>query len=117
MLKKIGFILIAMVAISSCYNDKEELLYPSSFNNVNDTTIFYYNKDIKPLINVSCATQGCHVAGTGRVDLSTYIGLSNNANAVNERAVVQKNMPSSGPLSPADINKLKSWIAAGAKNN
>jgi hypothetical protein len=117
MLKNIGFGLLISLVFSSCYNDKEEELYPSSFNNTIDTTTYYYSTDIKPLINGSCATPGCHVAGTGRVDLSTYTGLKNNIGGVNDRAVVLKNMPTSGPLSVADVNKLKNWIAKGALNN
>jgi hypothetical protein len=117
MLKKFGVILVTMVAISSCYYDKEEQLYPSSFINVPDTATYYYAKDIQPIISGSCAISGCHVAGTGRVDLSTYTGVKNNVAAVNNRAVVIKDMPASGPLSPADINKLKNWIEAGALNN
>jgi hypothetical protein len=34
-----------------------------------------------------------------------------------QRAVVEKTMPTSGPLLPAEIAKLKCWISSGALNN
>ncbi|OYU94920.1 MAG: hypothetical protein CFE21_14675 [Bacteroidetes bacterium B1(2017)] len=116
-MKKISGIFIVMLALAGCYLDKEEELYPNGFSNTTDTTTYYYAKDIKPLVAGSCATSGCHVAGTGRSDLSTYTGLSTNKDAVNLRAVVQRTMPTSGPLSTNDISKLRNWIAAGALNN
>jgi hypothetical protein len=36
---------------------------------------------------------------------------------INERVILQKSMPPTGPLPPAEINQLKCWIAAGALNN
>lgn len=104
-----------LLALTGCYYDKEEELYPNSF--YNDTTTYYYAKDIKPLMDASCATSLCHSTGKQAPDLSTYAGLSASAARVKVRAVDQRNMPTGGSLSVADINKLRNWIAAGALNN
>ena len=110
----LGLILMG-VFVSSCYKDNEQELYPNSF--VSDTATYTYSGDIKPLMTGNCAYGSCHVAGQQAPDLSTYNGVKGNITAVKNRAIDLKNMPVSGPMSVANINKLSKWISDGALNN
>lgn len=104
---------------SSCYYDKEELLYPGSNLPVDCTTVAAkFSADIAPIMSGKCATSGCHNAtAAGGVILQTYAQISAAKDRINVRCVVQKSMPPSGPLPLSEINKLKCWIDAGAPNN
>jgi hypothetical protein len=110
---------LAVLSFSSCYYDKEELLYPGSNQPVDCTTVAAkFSADISPIMSGKCATSGCHdVTAAGGVILQTYAQISAAKDRINVRCVVQKSMPPSGPLPLSDINKLKCWIDAGAPNN
>jgi len=110
-----------ILSLFSCYYDNEQELYPNQFGSTTSTTStpvdVKYGTDIQPLIATRCASPGCHATSGQFPDLTSHAKLVNNLNRVEVRAIVQKSMPASGPLSSADITKLKSWIDAGAKNN
>lgn len=108
------FLFIAM-AFSSCYYDVEEELYPQR-NNCDTTAVTYATK-IAPIISQNCALSGCHVAGAQQPDLSDYNKLNANLPRVNERAVISKTMPPTGPLDKCDVEALETWISSGAPNN
>lgn len=112
-------ILLLVTLITGCYADKEELLYPGSVSTVDCNTVTAkYAADVQPIIASKCATGGCHDAGaSGGVILQTHSQVSAKKDRVYARAVVEKSMPSSGALSPAEIAKLKCWIDNGAPNN
>ena len=113
-------LLFAAVAVfSSCYADKEELLYPGSVSAVDCSTVSAkFAADVQPIIASKCATSGCHDASaSGGVILQTHSQVSAKKDRVYARAVVEKSMPSSGALPPAEIAKLKCWIDSGAPNN
>lgn len=115
-MKKLLYILVAAstIAISGCYYDKEEELYPNSVGSGScDTTSQTYTSNIKSIIDSRCATSGCHVAGAQSPDLSTYQGLVNNIARVKVRAIDEKSMPSAAPLPACEINKITAWINAG----
>jgi hypothetical protein len=57
------------------------------------------------------------LAGAQIPDLSTYDGVSNNILRIQVRAIDEKSMPSAGPLSACDLQKLQIWINNGAQNN
>jgi uncharacterized membrane protein len=116
----IAFIILTVIGgIAGCYNDKEEILYPGSFQAVDcSTTAAKFAADVKPIISAKCAISGCHDAtASGGVILQTYAQISAKKDRINARAVVEKTMPASGALLPADIAKIKCWIESGAPNN
>lgn len=112
------FILSIVITIQSCYYDKEELLYPES-NTVNCSAInAKFSADVLPLITARCATSGCHDAtASGGLIFQNYAQISGVKDRINARAVVEKTMPSSGPLQPSEINIIRCWIESGAPNN
>ena len=116
-MKKICTLILISFSFTACYFDNEEELYGPVTCDVTNVT---YSTDIVPIINTTCATSGCHVAGgSGPGDFTTYAGLKakvDNGSFVN-RVLVQKNMPPSGPLSDCNEAKLQKWIDDGALNN
>lgn len=110
---------LMVVLATGCYYDKEELLYPGSNQPVDCTTVAAkFNADVLPLITTKCATSNCHDASAagGRI-FQTYAQISGAKDRINTRAVVEKSMPQTGPLLPAEVNILKCWIESGAPNN
>ncbi len=114
-----GTLLIMVLSVSGCYADKEELLYPGSLQAINCSTVpASFAVDVQPLISSKCAIPACHDASAaGGVILQTYTQVSSKKDRVHARAVVEKSMPTSGALLPAEIAKIKCWIDAGALNN
>jgi hypothetical protein len=49
--------------------------------------------------------------------LESYTDIAGKASKITQRCIVEKTMPTSGPLSEAEMNILKCWIDAGAPNN
>ena len=113
---KLNFILVITLIITSCYYDNEEDLYPLQ---TCDTEAITYAETIKPIIDQNCALSGCHVPGTGRVDYTTFQGLKIVADdgRLRQRAVVERTMPPSGPLSSCEIEQIELWLNEGALNN
>jgi uncharacterized membrane protein len=110
----------AMITTTGCYYDKEELLYSGRTAAVNCTTVSAkFAADVKPIISTKCATAGCHNAAgsAGGSILETYAQISAQSARVNQRCVIDKTMPTSGPLSPAEISIIKCWVESGALNN
>lgn len=116
-MKRLLYISLSMLALSGCYYDNEEELYPPATQNAGDT--IKYSTHIQPMIAGNCATSGCHVAGAQSPDLSTYQGVFDNRDRVKARAVNGDPgpMPSAGLMSQDNRNKLTKWIADGALNN
>jgi len=106
--------------VQSCYYDKEEILYPGSTTPVDCTTVQAgFAADVQPLILSKCAISGCHDAGgaSGGVLLTNYAQISGKKDRINARALVEKSMPPTGPLTSDEAAKIKCWIDAGAPNN
>ena len=106
-----------VLLLAGCYYDKEELLYPASFCDLTDVS---YSATIGPLVQNSCATPGCHVAGgTGTGNFTSYAGV--NAAVANgtlrSQVLVDRTMPPTGPLSDCDMQQIALWLDAGALNN
>ena len=86
-------------------------------------------QDIKHITLTSCATPGCHDAGTAQnnVNMSSYATMSGgsghknilhkNSNGFQDRVLIQKNMPPLGTLSQADLDLLQSWADNGFREN
>lgn len=108
-------ILFISITLSGCYFDNEEELYgiPTC-----DTTNVSFTADIQPIINANCVS--CHTAGgSAPGDFTTYVGIKSKVDngSFNNRVLVQKNMPPSGPLSTCEQTKIQKWIDNGALNN
>jgi len=117
---KYTFLLSGLLFIfGSCYYDKEELLYPGSVTAVDCSTVTAkFATDVQPIISTKCAISGCHDnSASGGVILQTHSQVSAKKDRVYARAVMEKSMPASGALNPAEIAKLKCWIDSGAPNN
>jgi hypothetical protein len=110
----ISTILLSTVFLTGCYYDKEEELYPNSGTNCNAPLT--YNTGIKTLIDGNCASSGCHSAGGTSPELTTYALVKANITKITNRAITQKNMPSSG-LNTCNYTKLDNWIKAGSLEN
>lgn len=75
-----------------------------------------YESEVKPIIIGSCATTGCHVSGTGRVNLTIFNNVKSNAASIRSR-VESKNMPKDDNLTNAEIEAILCWVDDGALNN
>lgn len=76
------------------------------------TTDATYTASIKALLDGSCATSGCHVAGAQAPDLSTYENAKNGGPRSQVR-ISAGTMPTSGALSAANQALFKAWFDAG----
>jgi uncharacterized membrane protein len=110
----------AMITTTGCYYDKEELLYSGRTAAVNCSTInAKFSADVLPIISQKCATSGCHDAAgsAGGAILVSYPQIAALASRINQRSIVDKTMPTAGPLTTAEMAILKCWIDAGAPQN
>lgn len=121
-MKRLLFLLTSIIALSSCYNDKEALLYPSP---ACDTTNVRFNYTIKPIIDNSCALAGCHNANaqSGGYNLSSYAGVlsaAQNGSLIGSitHASGYAPMPRNAqPLPDCEISQIKAWVNMGSPNN
>jgi uncharacterized membrane protein len=113
------FMLVMITTFTGCYYDKEELLYSGKSTISCGTISAKFSTDANPIIKSKCATSGCHDAAgaAGGAVLVTYAQISALSARINQRCVVDKTMPTSGPLSVTEIATIKCWIDSGAPNN
>ena len=112
-------VITAALGLQGCYYDKEELLYHKS-GTVDCTTISAkFSTDVAPLIKTKCATAGCHNAAgsAGGAVLETYTQIAGLSARVYQRCVIDKTMPTSGPLSTSEIAIITCWVNSGTPNN
>lgn len=112
---------------TSCYNDKADILYPSTSNLSNcDTTTITFTNQINPIINTYCL--GCHGSATAAsigagINLSNYNALKlyvTNGSLMNSILQNGKASPmpkSASKLDNCTITKVQIWINKGALNN
>lgn len=108
-----GFVL----TFNACYYDKEQLLYPVSFNCSGAAPSF--SKEVMPIINTSCVQgSGCHGAGSshGPGALTTYSQISNAGSQVLS-SVLNGRMPLGSALSAAQIKTINCWVSNNMPNN
>jgi hypothetical protein len=112
------FIISTIVTLCSCYYDKAELLYPNTVNIDCNTITATFSNNVLPIITGKCATIGCHDAtAAGGAIFVNYTQIKDKIDRINTRTIVEKSMPTSGPLSTAEIAVLKCWIDSGSPNN
>ncbi len=119
-----NFLIIGILftcALSSCYYDKEELLYTGP--SVCDTALVTYSQSVVPIIASSCL--GCHGGANAPagIRLDNYIGVKNVASNGSLIGAITHSpafsaMPKNGAkLSECNISRIRLWIAAGSPNN
>lgn len=120
--KSRGFIgtlvmVIVSIAFTSCYFDKEELLYGQSECTPMDVR---FEQHILPIVQNSCAVVGCHVQGglaPGIFENYTQIKDAVDRGSFQQRVLVNRDMPPSSPLSNCQLDFIRAWIEEGALNN
>ena len=105
-------LLAAVCSIQACYYDNEEELYGAGPT----VTEARWTADIQPIVNASCAVAGCHVAGNGIPELTTYSLVKTivDDSVFCQRVLVDQDMPPSQPLTAEDLAKVEAWLDAGA---
>lgn len=113
------FATLMITSNTGCYYDKEELLYSRQGTLGCASISAKFSTDVSVIIKNKCATSGCHDASgsAGGSVLVTFAQVSAAAARIKQRAVVDKTMPSSGPLSVSEVSILKCWIDSGTPNN
>jgi len=110
-------LLLASLSLGGCYYDVEEELYPGSFCDVANVT---WSGTIKPIVDLTCATPGCHVAGgTGPGNFTTYAGVKAKVDdgSFRSQVLVSQAMPPTGPLGSCSLQQIDIWLNAGAPEN
>lgn len=119
MLRTITCFLICLqpLLLSGCQYHVEEELYPQ--DPACETSALSYTANIRQLVDTHCAVSGCHVAGTGRTDLTTYAGLKQVADngLMRQKVLIEKSMPPGGPLPDCELRQIEAWLNAGAPEN
>jgi hypothetical protein len=123
------FVLVSLVStkllLVSCA--KEKSVAPVIINQIVLTaecpdTVFY-STAIKPFVDNSCATTGCHAASSsaGGYDLSTYDKVSTNATSI-VNSMKPGHTPAQMPIGTSSTNDtiiklFNCWIGQGKLNN
>jgi hypothetical protein len=124
--EKIIAIMIAaffLLPVTSCYYDKEEILYPQGVCDTNSAVT--YSVSIAPVLNTNCNSTSCHGGSTpaAGIKLDVYAGVKAVADngklvgAVSHAAGFSPMPKNAAKISDCNIAKIKKWIAAGALNN
>lgn len=116
---------MGLFSLSACYNDKEEILYPSQFN-CDDIQNISYSADVVPILQNHC--YACHNAsdasqlanGNNLEDFTTISNLANGGTLISslKQDGTSEPMPRNAPkLSECNIKIIETWINEGANNN
>ena len=106
-----------ILLFTSCYYDKEEILYPQQRDCTNVPRKF--DTEVKPVMLSRCATgSDCHGAGStnsGGV-LNNYQNIKNNSVLI-RHVVLTGIMPKGSSLTSAELNTIVCWIDSGSPQN
>jgi hypothetical protein len=77
-----------------------------------------FSGDVSSIISSSCATSGCHAAGSGNGPgaLTSYSEIFNARSSI-RRQVGNGSMPQNNSLSNSQKDAIMCWIDSGAPNN
>ncbi len=119
-MKKIGFWMFLVVAFFAatvgCENLNQEELFPVETFECDPATVTF-EAVVKPIIDTNCAIAGCHVPGTGRVNLQNFDVIVFNREDIRTR-VITRDMPRAGlSLTSLEVNQIVCWIDSGAQDN
>jgi hypothetical protein len=124
-LRKITVMVIAALffgwGTTSCYIDKEDELYPDAPDC--DVTNVTYSQTVAPILQNNC--NGCHnaVSQSGGIitdnyaDLQTIINNGKFRGSINHLSGYSPMPKGGGKLSSCDLEKINTWLDAGASNN
>ena len=118
--KKIIFSIVLLATttliISSCYKDKEELLYGSECSNTSGTPGPLFSA-VQSKINSSCAGSGCHTNGgnAGGYNFDQRCSIVDHWAKIQETCVDQESMPVGNPFTAEEKQIIMNWINAGHK--
>jgi hypothetical protein len=113
------YLIVASFVISSCYYDKEDLLYGAT---ICDTSNIKYSVQVVSIINSSCITcHGSTAANGGGIKLGSYADIkvyADNGSLLNSITRTTNTMPKGGQrLSNCRIAEIRTWVRNGAPNN
>lgn len=119
-------VLIFFVALitSNCTRDQEII---ESINNADttdtsgnnsatkcDSATITWTNYVKQIVSTNCAVSGCHVSGTGLPVYETYSGFIQKVpEPFRTKALVNLEMPPSGPLPQSTRDSLQMWLDQG----
>lgn len=113
---------LIMVAISSCYYDVEERLYPAE---ICDTTNITYALTVKPILDANCNLSGCHNTASASAGIAleqysqvkSYIDQPKFIGSLWHDAAYSAMPKNAAALSACQIRKLDQWRLNGSPNN
>ncbi|NJO25891.1 MAG: hypothetical protein HC867_09255 [Bacteroidia bacterium] len=121
----VSIFVVCILLISSCYYDKEELLYPASLSGpCTDTAgAVSYSQKVVPLFQQYC--YGCHSGNfpSGNIAMGTYqtdraIGQNGKLYGSIAHSPGYSPMPkASNKMSNCQVALIKKWIDSGMLNN
>ena len=125
MFRSILLVLLASVAMTACFNDKRDQLYPAP--TVCDTSGVTYSGFVRQIVGGStCSKDGCHNTASAQsgVTLDNYNGVraaAQNGSLLGVLDWSNNNYPhmpqDGGQLDACTIARISAWVAKGAPNN
>ena len=111
--------LITLLFLNGCYNDKEETLYRFSLTSC-DTSNVTYSLTVAPIIQANC--NNCHIgtSPSGNLNLLNYssVVIAVNSRNLYGRITSSTNpMPQGGVMDACKISQIKKWIDSNMPNN
>jgi len=126
-MKRILIILLVVfiTAITGCYYDSEEALYPT-ISSTCDLTNVTFTASVKPILQASCLS--CHsnakaANSGGGIKLENYADVLISTNSgklmgtINHASGYQAMPQGGGKLTDCEISQLQTWIDNGKLNN
>lgn len=123
-LRTLSLLILLSTALSACFWDKGDRLYPSGSTGCDTTAAPTYSGLVKPIVQTNCALSSCHDAGAaGGYNLTTIADLQTMArngellNAINHTGSVSPMPKNRTKLDDCTILSITRWVNAGAQNN
>jgi len=110
--KKCILAILLIFSMSACLNNVEEPFVENPIEDFCKTRS--YSTHVKTIIDNNCIQ--CHGQGGNSPNLTTYSGVSNNANSI-KAEVVSRRMPQGNSLTQEEIQTISCWVDEGALNN
>lgn len=105
-------ILVAGAILVSCNYDNEV----DRFDIQPSAEVISLTDQVQPIIKLSCATTGCHIAGVQSPDLSQKSNIISFKDQIKSE-VNARTMPVGSTLSNEEIATIVGWVNAGALDN
>lgn len=124
--RSLSLLIVLVLAISSCYYDNAEDLYPTLTNvTCNTGAQISFSTEVLPLMNLECNTASCHnsIDRAAQIVLDTYTDLLISASDGSLIGSMRHSagfipMPDAAPkLDACSIELVAEWINQGALNN